>query len=287
MATNGFAVHQNAPVSVNAGRMMPHAIGSIVLALSMVGLGIVGLVSGDFASVWQRIPIDDLPGRTLFAYGCAAIELAVGVGLFFRQSVALASSVLAIFFALWAVLLKGPGVVEAPRIEATWLGFAEITVMLAGAWMLVVSSVDETSRGLPKFLVGASGMRNARILFALSLIPIGLAHFFYSEQTAALVPSWLPWPLAWVYLTGAGSIATCIALLAGFWTRLAATMEAVMLTIITLLVWTPGLTPAPHGLQFQATGFLISAAIAGGAWVAADFYRSTRWSVRRPMGSTA
>src|SRR5690349_7861861 len=34
------------------------------LGVTMIGLGVLGLTFGDFALVWQRIPIQDLPGRT-------------------------------------------------------------------------------------------------------------------------------------------------------------------------------------------------------------------------------
>ena len=243
--------------------MTTRSLGSIVLAVSMIGLGIIGLMSGDFASVWQRIPIEHLPTRQFFAYACAIVELATGIGLLFARSRKMAAGVLAVFLALWAVLLKLPAVVAVPQMEATWLGLAEITVMLAGAWML--------------FQPGTA--RYPRILLALSLFPIGLAHFCYPDQTVALVPSWLPWRIAWVYLTGAGSLAAGITLLSGICARLAAALEAAMLMIITLLVWTPGLTPASQGMQFQFTGFFISAAIASGAWIAADMLRKPRSAI--------
>ena len=48
----------------------------------MMGLGIVGFVSGDFASVWQRAEIADPSARTFLAYACAAIEFAASVCTF-------------------------------------------------------------------------------------------------------------------------------------------------------------------------------------------------------------
>lgn len=50
-----------------------------LFAAAMVALGITGLVNGDFALVWQRVPAH-APGRTVIAYICAVIELAFGVG---------------------------------------------------------------------------------------------------------------------------------------------------------------------------------------------------------------
>lgn len=251
------------------GRFDP---GHVLLAATLLGLGLLGAYSGDFASVWQRIPIADLPARTSVAYATAAMEIAIGIGLLFRRSVGIASRALVVFFLLWAVLLKLPAVVVVPWMEATWLGLAEITVMLAGAW--VVSLRFNARKGLPvpRFLAGPQGVRNARILFALSLIPIGLSHFFYVDQTAALVPSWLPWRVGWAYLTGAGSLAASLAILTGICARPAAALETAMLAIVTVLVWMPGLAPAPNGLQFQVTGFLISAMIAAGAWNVASTY---------------
>jgi uncharacterized membrane protein YphA (DoxX/SURF4 family) len=247
--------------------------GHHLFALTMIGLGISGLVSGDFASVWQQIPIADLPARAFFAYATAVVELATGLGLFFRQSLAISSRVLFVFLSLWLVLLKVPGIVAAPSIEAMWLGFGEIAVMVAGGWILF-ATYNGNDRST--FLVGRKAIRNARVLFAIALPMIGLSHFFYADETAKFVPAWLPLRHGWAYLTGAGSLAACIGILTGVFARLAAALEAAMLVIITVLVWTPWLTPAPV-TPMQITAFLISSAIASGAWIVADSYRDTGW----------
>jgi uncharacterized membrane protein len=248
-------------------------------AAAMIGLGIVGLVHGDFALVWQRIPIDPLPGREAIAYACAAIELAGGIGLLIARTHALAARVLFVFIGLWLVLLKLPAVLRVPQMEATWLGFGEIAVVLAGAWIPFADDADLQQQRRLKFLAGSTGIRNARWLFIASLPMIGLSHFFYAAQTAAYVPHWLPFPLGWAYLTGAGSLAACLGLALGpkfgVSPRLVATLEAAMLGVITVLVWGPGLFAlSPDRTQW--TGFLISAAIACGAWTVADSYRSLR-----------
>ena len=250
--------------------------GRIAFATVMIGLGIVGLFYGDFALVWQRIPVENLPGQHVLAYVCAAIELATGAGLLVRRTVLLSSQILVVYLLLWAVLLKLPAVVAVPLMEATWLGFGEIAAILAGGWILFASHVGESERSYLKFAVGTSGVRNARLLFAISLPMIGLSHFFYGEQTAGYVPAWLPYHLALAYLTGAGSIAASIGLLCGVYARLAATLEAAMLGLITVLVWAPGISAGPTN-RLQITDFLISSAIACGAWVAADSYRGSGW----------
>lgn len=254
----------------------------VLLAGTMIGLGVIGIIYGDFALVWQRIPIEQLPARQLFAYLFAAIELATGFGMlierFFRPSV----GALTAFMLVWVVSLKLPAVVVMPGMEATWLGFGEIAVIFAGAWILWAASANDD--GFLHFAKGASGVRYARLLFALSLPMIGLSHFFYSKETVAFVPAWLPYKLGWAYLTGTGSIAACVAILFGVVPRLAATLEAAMLTIITLLVWAPGLFTKP-GDRTQWTGFFISMAIAAGAWVVAASFRRFAWFAFTPLSS--
>jgi len=252
-------------------------VGRIALALILIGLALRGLWTGDFAGPWQRIPIDKLPGRAAWAYATAAVELAGGLGLLWRRTALPASWVLLVFTSLWAVLLKLPAVVAMPAMEGTWLGLGEITVIVAAAWLLFLTRAQvEGDRANPP--VSKPGVVGARTLFALSLLSIGFSHFFYTAETVAFVPAWLPYPVFWAYLTGAGDIAACLGVLFGILPRLAASLEAAMLMVITLLVWLPGAITAPG--EASLTPLLMSAAIASGAWVVADSYLALPW---RPL----
>nr|WP_199045455.1 hypothetical protein [Dyella sp. ASV24] len=251
----------------------PMRVSQQCLALTMIGLGLLGFVYGDVALVWQQLPMEHMPGAKAIAYAFAAIEWLAGVGLLLRRWTTPAAALLTAFLLIWAVALKLPGVIAMPSMEITWLGLGEVTVMLAGAWVLFARNMGDRS-GWLRPITGQRGIRAARVLFALSLPAIGLAHFFYSEQTVALVPAWLPYRLGWVYLTGAGSIAACLAVLFGVLPRWAARLEAAMLGIITLMVWVPAIVATPTD-RTAWTALVISAAIACGAWVVADSYRAT------------
>jgi uncharacterized membrane protein len=253
--------------------------GRVALAVILVGLGARGLWTGDFASTWQRIPFEHLPGRAAWAYATAAVELAIGLALLWRPTAVAASWALLIFTTLWAVLLKLPAVVAVPAMEATWLGLGEITVIVAAAWLLFFTRArvtGDTSASPPAW---KPAIVAARTLYSLSLPAIGLSHFVYVTETVAFVPAWLPYPMFWAYLTGAGNIAACFGILFGILPRLAATLEAVMLVAITLLVWLPGAIDAPS--DSSLTPLLMSAAIASGAWVVADSYRALPWRSMR------
>jgi hypothetical protein len=126
-------------------------------------------------------------------------------------------------------------------------------------------------------------VRTGRLLLIAALPMFGLAHFAYPQMTASLVPKSFGFPLAWVYLTGAASLATAASMLLAIWPRLAVTLEAAMLWIFTLCVWVPRAVPLPKD-QGIWSELLISSAIAAGVWLVADTYGSAPWLA---VGGTA
>ena len=122
----------------------------------------------------------------------------------------------------------------------------------------------------------------AQLLFAIWLAPIGLSHFIYLHETVVLIPAWLPYKTGWAYLIGAGHIAAGLGVLFSVVPRLAATMEAAMLGVITILVWVPVIAAHPTN-RTDWTALIISWAITGGAWVvASSFRRQPDLAVHRP-----
>lgn len=251
--------------------------GRVLLALVMIALGLRGWAFGDFAGIWQQIPVAHLPAHDFLAYLTALLELVTGIGILSLRFAKVSAGVMSVFVLLWMVLLKFPAIIRAPSMEATWLGAGEIAVILAGAWVVFASQAKPDGR----FLSGRNGIRNARLLFVLALPTIGLSHFAYADVTAGFVPAWLPWRHGWAYLTGAGSLAAAIGILFALWPRLAAVLEATMLGVITLLVWLPPLLAHPRD-PGAWSAFLISSAIAAGAAAVADSYRGSGWTTRGP-----
>jgi uncharacterized membrane protein len=238
-----------------------------LFAVGMIGLGILALVYGDFALVWQPVAAW-VPGRSGLAYASGLIMLLGGAGLLFRPTARLSIRILFPYLIAW-LLLKVPALVVAPQMEAVWLGFGELAVLLAGGWTLFAVLAGLRERSILAFATGEKGIGIARILFAVSLIPIGLSHLFYVKETAHLVPAWLPFREGWAYLTGVGQIACGIGVLFSIYPRLAATAEAGMLSLFTLLVWGPAIVAAPK-TRLPWTAFFISWVITAGAWVVAN-----------------
>jgi uncharacterized membrane protein len=191
-----------------------------------------------------------------------------GVGLLIRAAAAWSARILFPYLIVWA-LLKVPALVVAPQIEAVWLGFGELAVLLAGGWVLFARLAGLRDGSPLAFLTGEKGIYVARILFAVSLIPIGLSHLVYVKETVELVPAWLPYRVGWAYLTGAGQIACGLGVLFSILPRVAAWAEAGMISLFTLLVWAPAILAAPR-TRLPWTAFFISWAIASAAWVVAQ-----------------
>jgi uncharacterized membrane protein len=235
-----------------------------LFAIGMIGLGILALIYGDFALVWQPVA-PWIPGRTLLAYASGLIMLLGGIGLLFRATAASSIRILFPYLIIW-LLLKVPALAVAPQIEAVWLGFGEIAVLMAGGWVLFARLAGLREDSPLAFATGEKGIRLARVLFAVSLIPIGLSHIVYVKQTAELVPAWLPYRVGWAYLTGAGQIACGLGVLFSIFPRVAAKAEAGMISLFTLLIWGPAILAAPRA-RLPWTAFFISWAIASAAWV--------------------
>jgi uncharacterized membrane protein len=240
--------------------------GLTLFAVGMMGLGILALVYGDFALVWQPVAAW-VPGRTGLAYLSGVLMLICGAGLLFSATVKWSVRVLFPYLIVWA-LLKVPALVIAWQIEGVWLGIGELLMLLAGGWTLFAVFADLPEGSFLAFATGERGMRIARILLAIWVIPVGLSHLFYVKQTVELIPSWLPFKTFWAYLTGIGHMASGVGVLFSILPRVAAWAEAGMLSVITLLVWVPAVLAAPQ-TRLPWTAFFISWAITAAVFVVA------------------
>lgn len=253
--------------------------GHAAFAAAMVALGILGLVKGDFVGTWRPVP-KWVPGGGGLAYLCALISLGSGLGLLWRRWAPAASRVLLAAWLGWLVVLRLPNLFyETPLLLVAWTA-GSTAVMVAGAWVLYGWLAGPADRARLGFVTDARGLRLARALYGLALIPFGLAHFVYLDATTVLIPHWLPGPVAWAYLTGAAFVAAGLAVAAGVLGRLAATLSALQMGLFSLIVWVPRMM-AGNLNDFQRNEFIVTWVLTAGAWVVADSYRGARWLAAR------
>lgn len=246
----------------------------VVFAVTMIALGILGLIKRDFAPIWQPVP-KGLPGREVLIYLCALVSLGCGLGLLWRRTAAVASRLLWLYLLGWLLLLRVPYIFVSPTIDMTWAA-SEVAAIVAAAWVLYVRCAGDRDEKRLGLAAGDTGLRIARTLFGLALIPFGVAHFMYLDNTAPLVPGWLPWHVAWAYFTGGAFIVAGVAIVVGVWARLAATLAALEIALFTLLVWVP-IVARGAANAFQWHEFIASCALTAVAWVVADSYRDQPW----------
>lgn len=249
----------------------PDGAGHTFFALVFVWLGAMGLGSGAFVAVWQPVPAW-VPARDALAYACAIISLATGIGLLLTRTAAVAARLVLGSLVLWLLVLRVPPFFyQSPVVLVGWT-FGSTGVMVAAAWVLYVRLAGAEDRARVGAVAGERGVRIARMLHGISLLPFGLAHFMYLDATTTLIPAWLPFPVAWAYLTGAAFLAAGLAIATGIRARIAAALLTLQLASFGLIVWVPRVLAGTVN-EFQWGEFVVTVALTAGAWVVADSYR--------------
>jgi uncharacterized membrane protein len=248
----------------------------VAFAILIILIGLWGLVEAEFVAIWA-------PGvgpailRQPIALGFSLISIITGIGLLWPRFTAMAAGILFAFLCLWLVWAKGLPLVRAPTAVVSWESLGETAVVLSAAWALAVGLALD--RSAPRRAAKLIGM-GPRIVYGLALIAFGAAHLGYPALTASLVPAWLPWHLAWVYVTAATYIAAGVALVVGPYARPAAALSALQMALFGLLVWLPRIALAPRDadtLNETAISFMLAAS----GWVIATdiAHRSAaKWS---------
>jgi uncharacterized membrane protein YphA (DoxX/SURF4 family) len=254
-------------------------LGRGLFAVAAAGLAVLTLTYRDFAPMWQSVPVW-LSGRETWVYGCGLLLLAAGAGLCFRRTVLPSTLTIGAYQAVWAAA-SVPPILSEPLSVGAWYGFYEALTSLGGAWILY-AMLRWQSQGLEIPVAGERAVRAAQVLFGLSCIFYGWSHFAYADYTAGMVPPWLPGRLAFAYFTGLGHIAAGIGIIAGILPRLAATLEAIMMSLFGLLVWAPSLLAKPPPAwatppKNQWSEIVVNLLLAASAWIVAASLRNRPW----------
>src|SRR5574341_1587984 len=169
--------------------------GHVFFAAAMIWLGVMGLNKGTFVQVWQPVP-NWVPAREALAYLYAFISLASGIVLRWQRTAAVAARVVFASLMVWLLALRLPNLFfQTPVVLVAWT-FGSTAVMVAAAWVLYIWFAGERDRQRLGRFAEETGVRIARALYGLSLVPFGLAHFMYLDATTVLIPRWLPWHVA-------------------------------------------------------------------------------------------
>ena len=246
----------------------------------MAGLAALSLAYGNFAPIMEPFP-SWLPWPGIWTYGLGAILLAASAGMFFARTALASVMTVGAYEAVWTVARARP-VLLRPLIVGSWYGLGEALGPLLGAWILY--ALLRRRYGMPAVTVmtGDRALHVARALFGAACVAYGAAHFAYATFTATMVPAWLPGRTGIAYLTGACHAAAGISLVVGILPRLAATLEATMLSLFGVLVWLPSFFARPMpdwapSRQIQWSETFLTLLLAAAAWIVAASLRKGPW----------
>jgi uncharacterized membrane protein len=246
--------------------------GLALYSASWVALGTLCLIAGDFLASYEPVPSS--VSRLPWAFISAIVLIACGLGLMLHRTRKVAAVTLAADLILWIVVLQPVVISKAPTIVFTWLPLSELGALLSGAIVIL----SGTQLNLPSFLTNGRDVRTAQVLFGISCFGFAASHFVYGPSTAAFIPKWIPERLFLAYFTGAGHLCAGLAILSGVQAKLAARLEAAMMSSFVLLVHVPSLFLAE--LPFWApdhktvwTALFIAMALSGSAWLIASSIR--------------
>src|SRR5580692_4095641 len=242
-------------------RSITSNLGLYVYGGAAIFLGLLGLVSGDFATTWQNVG-PNIPLRVPLAYLTAVIELAAGIALLLPRTARAGALTLTIVYSIFTLIWVPKAFVNLGNYDPIGNVFEEFALVAAGLvlWATFSPAGSSMARRQPFFV----------LLFGICPISFGIVHIIDMPGLLGAIPAWLPPArMFWAYATTLGFFGAAVAILTGIMAPLASRLLTAEIVIFEFLFWIPNLHAEPHNHSNWA-GNAISIAIAGAAWVVSD-----------------
>jgi uncharacterized membrane protein YphA (DoxX/SURF4 family) len=246
--------------------MTRYDLGRHVFGLAAITFGVVALAWHEFNG-WEQIrPLGNVPHREILLYLVAAIQLCGGIVIQWRRTARAGALALGAIYLAFA-LLWVPFIVHEPKVYDPWGNFFEQFSLVAGALIVYALSLPGDSNRTARLA------RMGYLFFGICVISFMLEQLFYLSMTAQFVPKWIPpGQMFWAVATTIAFAMAALALLSGRVAVLASRLLTAMIVGFGLLVWLPAPFADPHQLMNWA-GNAENLAIAGSAWIVADYLR--------------
>ncbi|HEY6944000.1 MAG TPA: hypothetical protein VI431_02585 [Candidatus Acidoferrum sp.] len=238
--------------------------------------GLAAILFGVLTFVWRGVnawreilPLGKVPHPEVLLYIAGVIQLFGGVAIQWPLTKRIGAFSLGGIYFIFA-LLTVPQIVGGPLTYNNWGNFFEQFSLVAGALVAYGTTGPNTHGGAPRLA------RLGYISFGVCAVSFALEQLAYLSATAMLVPKWIPpGQLFWAIATTIAFGLAAVALLSGRSALLAARLLTIMLVGFGFLVWLPIVVSDPHKL-FHWTESAETLAIAGAAWIVADFLSQRR-----------
>lgn len=197
--------------------------------------------------IQQMVP-SWMPARWFWPYFIGCALLAAATSLTLRKLVRLSSTLLGLMFFLFVCLIYARSVFAHPNHRFAWIYALRDLSFAAGAWALAGLCSRVSSPQLSKSMI-----LFGRIVIAIATIFYGVQHFLHPEFAPGVpleltMPSWLPFPSVWAYLSGAILLVAGVGLALNKKSRIAATSIGALMTVLTLVLYL-GILIRAHGAE--------------------------------------
>jgi uncharacterized membrane protein YphA (DoxX/SURF4 family) len=249
--------------------MMRIAVGRHVYGAAAVALGVLALIWHDPSHWQQLLSLGNVPYREALVYAAALIQIIGGIAIQWPRSARAGAVVLGAVYLIFAILLV-PAIVAKPQELYRWLNcFYELS-LVAGA-LIAYASVrrSDSERATRAARFGCA-------LLAISNLSFAAEQVEFLSRSASLVPKWMPpGQMFWAIATAIAFALAGMAIIFGRSALLASRCLTAMLMAFVLLVWLPACLAEPHKFGNWSEG-TETLAIAGAAWILADFLARNR-----------
>jgi uncharacterized membrane protein YphA (DoxX/SURF4 family) len=250
-------------------------LGRYVYGLAAVFSGVLTFAWRDFNAWRQIVPLDKVPHAQIFLYVAAAIELFGGLAIQWAATRRIGAVSLGCIYFIFT-LLSVPDIVASPLTYGGYVNFFEQFSLVSGALVVLGASSPNQHEGARRLA------RIGYVFFGVCVISFAVAQVAYLSITVQLVPKWIPpGQMFWAIATTIAFGLAAVALLSGYSALLAARLLTTMLIAFGVLVWLPIVVSHPHHL-FNWTENAENLAIAGAAWIIADFLAQNRSEASHP-----
>jgi uncharacterized membrane protein len=252
-------------------------IGRIFYGIAIAGMGLQTVYSGKFP--YMMIPPDHswIPALVMYIFGC--LLFLTGACIVFRKKAGLISLLLgSLFLLLFCSYFIPYQFIANPNFMqfGEWENAEKELALSGGAF--VIARMDSFKTGyfseknenaIVRFLMKL--LPFGAIIFSLTILCFGIAHFLYPKDVADYMPAWVPYKMFWAYFAGAALIGSSIAIILKINVGLAATLLGAMLLIWFIILHIPKVIAAPSSAEMRGelTSAFLALAYSGIAYVIA------------------
>ncbi len=205
-----------------------------------------------------------MPAPLFWAYFVGVALLAAALRLSLKKYMQWSAPLLAIMFFLFVLMMDLPATIAHPKNRLFWTLTLRETAFGGGALALTGFMLRQTNQQLSKILITI-----ARLCIGIPFIFYGIEYLLYPASAPGVplekqTPAWVPLPHLWAYLVGAILLVAGVAILLNKRSRTAAAFVGLVMTLITVFLYTPILAMATKPEIIEGVNYIGDTLFFGG-----------------------